>query len=279
MATDVTRFDTWESYFYPETYNSLTGRGTLRNLFGERDEGVLRALEYGSTRDRQRELRLGLIPITRSYDADHVRAIHRYLFQDVYEWAGQFRSVNMAKGAGRGFGDVKTGEVDQLLEDVRQRVIGTDWERLDRDTFAERAATVFAYLNQAHPFREGNGRTSKVFMEHVAEQSRFTFDFGRVTPEVWNQASQLSRPDMFSYAPDPASLVPVFRAIAVARTSGPSTSPQSGPGRSAARASYPRAATQATNQPPSQTGPQRGPQVRRGGPYLPGRGSGTGQGR
>lgn len=49
----MTRFDTWESYFYPETYNSLTGRGTLRNLFGERDEGVLRALEYGSTRDRQ----------------------------------------------------------------------------------------------------------------------------------------------------------------------------------------------------------------------------------
>ena len=103
-------------------------------------------------------------------------------------------------------------------------------------------------------------------------------DFGQVTPDVWNQASQLSRPDMFSYAPEPASLVPVFRAIAAPRTSGPSTSAPPGPGRSAARASYPRAATQATNQPP-QTGPQRGPQARHGGPYMPGRGSGTGQGR
>ena len=125
--------------------------------------------------------------------------------------------MNIAKGVGRGFGDIKTGEVDQLLDDVRKRVVGTDWGRLDRDAFAERAAVVFAYLNQAHPFREGNGRASKVFMEHVAELSRFTLDFGQVSPEVWNQASQLSRPDMFSYAPEPASLVPVFHAIAQSR--------------------------------------------------------------
>ena len=264
-------FDTWESYFYPPP-----DEGTLRNLFDERDPVVLTRLEYVETARRQRELLAGQVAIPKTYDADHVRAIHRHLFQDVYAWAGEFRSVNISKGAGRGFGDVKTGEVDQLLDDVRKRVAGTDWGRLDRDTFAELAATVFAYLNQAHPFREGNGRTGKVFMEHVAERSRFTLDFGQVTPDVWNQASQLSRPDMFSYAPEPASLVPVFRAIAAPRTSGPSTSAP--PGRSAARASYPRAATQATNQPP-QTGPQRGPQARHGGPYMPGRGSGTGQGR
>jgi cell filamentation protein len=68
---------------------------------------------------------------------------------------------------------------------------------------------VFAYLNQAHPFREGNGRTSKVFMEEVAEQSRFTLDFSRVAPDQWNQASMLSRPDLLAYEPVPNSLVPV----------------------------------------------------------------------
>ncbi|MFD0760412.1 Fic family protein [Arthrobacter ulcerisalmonis] len=45
---------------------------------------------------------------------------------------------------------------------------------------------MFAYVNQAHPFREGNGRTSKVFMAHVAEQSPYRFDFARVSPEQWN---------------------------------------------------------------------------------------------
>jgi len=266
-------FDTWESYFYPPPDD-----GTLRNLFDERDPAVLTRLEYVETARRQRELLSGQVAIPRTYDADHVRAIHRHLFQDVYEWAGEFRSVNMSKGVGRGFGDVKTGEVDHLLDDVRQRIAGTDWGRLDRDTFGEQAATVFAYLNQSHPFREGNGRTGKVFMEHVAERSRFTLDFGQVTPDVWNQASQLSRPDMFAYAPEPASLVPVFRAIAQPRTSGPSTLPAASAGRSAVRASYPQAATQATTQPPH-TGPQIGPQARRSGPYMPGRGSGTGMGK
>ena len=205
-------FDTWGSYFYPPP-----DQGTLRNLFGERDAMVLTRLEYVEVARRQRELLSGEVAIPRTYDAGHVRAIHRHLSQDVYEWAGEFRGVNIAKGAGRGFGDIKTGEVGQLLDDMRTHVVSTDWGRLDRDTFAERAATVFAYLNQAHPFREGNGRTGKVFMEHVAERSRFTLDFGQVTPEVWNQASQLSRPDLFSYAPEPASLVPVFRAIAQLR--------------------------------------------------------------
>lgn len=242
----MTRFDTWESYFYPPP-----DQDTLRNLFDERDSGALRTLEYGLTRDRQAEVRTGLVDIPRTYDAEHVRTIHRHLFQDVYEWAGEFRTVNMSKGAGRGFGDVRTGELNRLLEDVRQRVTGTDWGNLERDAFAQHAATVFAYLNQAHPFREGNGRTSKVFMEHVAEQSRFTLDYSRVTPLEWNQASHLSRPDLYSYSPEPASLVPVFRTIARPRTSGPSTAPDpSTPARSIAHATYPLHASRAAARPP-----------------------------
>lgn len=218
-------FGTWDSYFYPQP-----DQDTLRNLFDERDAVVLARLEYAMVARRNAELLAGQVAIPRAYDADHVRAIHRHLFQDVYEWAGEYRTVNISKGAGRSFGDVKR-ELPRLLDDMRKHVAGTDWGRLDRDSFAEQAAVVFAYLNQAHPFREGNGRTAKVFMEHVAERSHFTFDFGQVTPAVWNQASELSRPDMYSYAPEPASLVPVFRAIAQPRTTGPATPPASSAGR------------------------------------------------
>lgn len=217
MAT----FDTWESYFYPPPDNA-----TMRNVEGIRNSEELRRFEYGATAWRGRQLSANLFLIPRTYDADQLRAIHGHLFQDVYEWAGQFRTVEMAKGAGRGFAEVTTGEVDRYLSDVKQLVETTEWDGLDRDEFGERAAIVFAYLNQAHPFREGNGRTSKVFMEHVAERSRFILDYARVTPAVWNQASMLSRPDMFAYAPEPGSLVPVFRAITVERTS---TSPTVGP--------------------------------------------------
>ncbi len=83
--------------------------------------------------------------------------------------------------------------------------------------FVEQAAVVFAYLNQAHPFREGNGRTAKLFMDHVAAQSRFEFDYTRVSPQVWNQRSMLSGPDAYDYPPHPQWLVPVFEQITVNR--------------------------------------------------------------
>ncbi|MGV0389528.1 hypothetical protein [Corynebacterium sanguinis] len=70
-------FDTWESYFYPPP-----DEGTLRNLFDERDPVVLTRLEYVETARRQRELLAGQVAIPKTYDADHVRAIHRHLFQD-----------------------------------------------------------------------------------------------------------------------------------------------------------------------------------------------------
>ncbi len=128
--------------------------------------------------------------------------------------AGQYRSVNISKNL-FSFADVHTGEIDRYLTDLKRLVDGTSWAMLDRDGFARASAEVFAYLNQAHPFREGNGRTSKVFMEHVALLSRFALDFDRVSPDVWNQASMLSRPDLGSYEPVPDSLVPVFKHAAV----------------------------------------------------------------
>lgn len=262
-------FDTWESYFYPPP-----DERTLRNLFDERDARTLNLLEYVETMRRQRELLSGDVAIARTYDAAHVRAIHRHLFQDVYEWAGEYRTVEMFKGVGRGFAEVRSGEVERYLGDVHRLVAGTAWRELDREAFGERAATVFAYLNQAHPFREGNGRTSKVFMEQVAEQSRFTLDFSRVTPEQWNQASMLSRPDLLAYDPVPDSLVPVFRHIAVDRPATPApVVDEPSRARSLYSASYPKR---------PDLGPTTGPQTaagraRRLGSGLPGQGYTTGR--
>lgn len=270
------QFDSWESYFYPETYDPRTGQGVMRNLREWRSAEALSSYEYRMTGARQRQLLAQPGLIARTFDAAHVRAIHRHLFQDVYEWAGAFRGVNMAKGSGRGFGDVKTGEVERYLGDVHRLVTGTTWAELDREQFGECAASVFAYLNQAHPFREGNGRTSKVFMEHVAERSRFTFDYERVTPFEWNQASEFSRPDLYSYDPVPDSLVPVFRHIAVERPTTPELemTDQAAQVRSLYSASYPRPAT-----PGRSTGPQSGTErPRRTGPGLPGQGYTTGRG-
>ena len=74
MAT----FGSWESYFYPETYDPGTQYGTLRNLYGERDAALLNVLEYGAADRRSIELRVGVADVPRTYDTEHVRAIHGY---------------------------------------------------------------------------------------------------------------------------------------------------------------------------------------------------------
>lgn len=89
----MTVFDTWESYFYPPPDDK-----TLRNLVGIRDPQALEQYEYRETRKRGEQLKADPSLIEHTYDADHVRAIHRYLFQDVYEWAGDYRTQNMFKG-------------------------------------------------------------------------------------------------------------------------------------------------------------------------------------
>lgn len=213
----MARFDSWGSYFYPETIDPGTGNGTLRNLYGERDAGVLAQLEYADTSSRAVDLIRGNVSISKTFDADHVRAIHAYLFQDVYEWAGEYRCVNMTKGRSS-FADCYSGQIDWYLRHVHSGVASTPWKNIDRESFCERLASVFADLNQAHPFREGNGRTAKVFLEHVAQQSNYSLDFALVSPHDWNYASMLSGPDLGSLQPVPDYLIPVFNAITIKRT-------------------------------------------------------------
>ncbi|WP_448655844.1 hypothetical protein [Microbacterium lacticum] len=141
------RFDTWESYFYPETIDPLTRTGTLRNLYDERDERLLARNEYVETSLRGAQIANGEVAIAKTYDGAHHRVIHRHLFQDVYAWAGEYRTVDMSKGVGGGFGDVKAGEVDRYLADVHQLVSSTDWRRLDRGESIAHSSTVFAYVN------------------------------------------------------------------------------------------------------------------------------------
>lgn len=103
-----------------------------------------------------------------------LQRIHRQLFGDIYEWAGQFRVINIQKAervlAGR---SVWYANVDDILPDLKTAfgvLHRTKWETLCRKDFVRQLTRVFPSLWRVHPFREGNTRTvvmlMTVFVEH-----------------------------------------------------------------------------------------------------------------
>lgn len=166
-----------EIYCYPPDYR------TLRNKFGIRDASELDYVEREFVARRM----LAGIPTGR-FDLAHLKAIHRHLFQDVYDWAGQVRTVEIAKGGSqfqfRRF--IGTG-----MADVHRRLTEADFlQGLSAAAFAREAGEIIGDINHVHPFREGNGRVQMIFLRQLAEQAGHRFDLTRIERDAWMHASR-----------------------------------------------------------------------------------------
>jgi cell filamentation protein len=179
---------------------TLADELTLKNKLGATDHARLEAAETDYVRNRLLDFECGEGP-TGSFDATHLKAIHRHLFQDVYEWAGHTRDeqVLLSDGSianepvlrrigGKPFMDGP--EIAAGLDRISRKLAEENFLRgLPRKEFSSRAADVMIDLNGVHPFREGNGRTQRVFMEALAQQAGQVLDFSVVSRERMIQAS------------------------------------------------------------------------------------------
>jgi cell filamentation protein len=113
----------------------------------------------------------------------HFRAIHHHLFQDVYAWAGQFRTVRLGKG---GSAFCYPENIAREMRDLFQ-TFKNKWhlKNLSREAFATEAAMFLSTLNAIHPFREGNGRTQTTFLALVADRAGHPLDLSRLEPEAF----------------------------------------------------------------------------------------------
>jgi cell filamentation protein len=173
---------------------------TVGNKLGAQSHARLETREVDFVRSRQNEHVLNpLIP--RTFDAAHLKAIHRQLFQDVYEWAGHTRDERVPLSDGTiapepllyrpGSKPFASGpQISEALESLSTRLRAEDYLRgLSRSEFASRAASVLATINGIHPFREGNGRTQRIFLQELAEEAGHSLDFRVVSRERMIQAS------------------------------------------------------------------------------------------
>ena len=126
--------------------------------------------------------------ITGKFDVSHFVSIHKFLFEDIYPFAGLFRTENIAKDYFQ-FAEWEyiESELTRLLSELKSENFLAN---LTKEKFAERLAYYWAELNVLHPFREGNGRTQRIYVEQLCmNNGRFEIDFTEVTKEEMIAAS------------------------------------------------------------------------------------------
>ena len=166
-----------DPYLYP-------GAMVLGNKAGIRDADVLAAFEGASSASRLETLSPTFPVSSKGYCA-----IHRHIFGAVYAWAGEYRTVDMAKGSSY---FCRSLFIAAEMEN-RFRKIGSEnyLQRLGSSDFAARAADHLSELNAIHPFREGNGRTQRAFLVTLGHQAGHAIDLQRFSPEAWGEASRI----------------------------------------------------------------------------------------
>lgn len=123
-------------------------------------------------------------------DATHFSSVHRHLFQDVYSWAGEFRSVNLSKG------ESTFTRADRVETQGNAIFAALAKDKhlagLDKPAFVEKLTDYYSQVNAWHPFREGNGRTTRLFFDVLAQRAGYRLDMRGVTKQEWNDAAALS---------------------------------------------------------------------------------------
>lgn len=115
-------------------------------------------------------------------DYAHYRAIRYHLFQDVFEWAGQPRSIRIAK-AGSTF--CYPENLERWMGGVFERLSGQDnLVGMSKAAFAHAAACLLSDVNAGHPFREGNGRTQLAFLNLLCLNAGHPFDDDAIDPDA-----------------------------------------------------------------------------------------------
>lgn len=153
------------------------GSSVLKNLLDITESKTLDLVEAEQSRANMMLLyEAGFI----DFSAKGLQYIHKYLFGDIYEWAGQFRVINIQKreevlaGASVWYSDVDAIETD--LNAVWNRIHSVDWPTLSQSEFVDQLVSTFPLIWKAHPFREGNTRTIVMMMTLFIENHGYYVD-------------------------------------------------------------------------------------------------------
>jgi len=177
-------FDKYDYDYEWDVHYCYENSNVLRNKLNITDAAALHTAEREISAVTVIEARQ--YPIRGQFNFKHLCDIHRFIFGDIYEWAGKLRTVNIAKGnpfCNCNVLDVYGAELFGKLK-AEKYLQETPPERI-----AERLAHYLSEINVLHPFREGNGRVQRVFIEYLALAAGYRVDFADVTAAEMVDAS------------------------------------------------------------------------------------------
>ncbi|WP_434680292.1 putative adenosine monophosphate-protein transferase Fic [Pseudomonas sp. R1-18] len=165
-----------DPYCYP-------GTTQLRNLLNIQDSHILAQAERALSENAANAIEFSAPP----YDLPYLPDIHRALFADLYDWAGELRTVDISKD------DTHFCIVGRIEPEARKlftALANANWfQELDRASLVTSVAELFGDLNVVHPFREGNGRAQRILFEHIIVNAGFSLSWWEVEMKEWTQAN------------------------------------------------------------------------------------------
>ena len=181
-----------DRYCYP-------GSEVLKNRLNIEDKNALSEAERDITELAAEEIEFEPPP----YDLATLQRIHRQLFGDIYDWAGDIRTVDVSKGDTR---FCTTQRIVPEAEKLFNQLEDNDWfEGLSRDALIDEVAELYGELNMVHPFREGNGRALRLLFEFIIVNAGYEISWSAVDEHEWLEANIHS-----ALAADAAGLVAIF---------------------------------------------------------------------
>jgi len=164
----------------PIADNCYPGTTVLVNKHNIQDEALLNEIE--ATVVSAKTVLWEQNPLLSTFDFAHYKAIHRFLFEDLFDWAGEVRTVNISKKGTSfcPFGDIET-LADSIFARLHSRKLFRD---LELSEFISEIVDFYCVTNDLHPFREGNGRTQRIFITQLIRNAGYEFDFTYVDGDL-----------------------------------------------------------------------------------------------
>jgi cell filamentation protein len=163
----------------------------LKNLLGIDSYNQLRKVEAEIVHAKQ--LQLGVGNVKRTNNFNELLQIHKFLFDEIYDWAGKIRTVDIFKNHQDAKYFLIVSRIPTAAKYVFNELKDANFlQNLSKKDFVEKLAYFYDQLNFIHPFREGNGRAQRVFWDRVAHDAGYFLDWSRVADGQNDTACRLA---------------------------------------------------------------------------------------